>query len=191
MRFTAFSLALFTFVPAAAWSATVNFTSIPTASSPQLVFTDFTVTGSADVQALFLNGLAIVGGFDDFVVDGAEWIQFTFTGAPAIGVSYFVPAAGNTNGNGTVGDRFLEAFDALGNSLGSVAQDSSGTFQVSTLFGNAPLSRFRLTADVDTFRVGSLTYELAQPTAIPEPSSLALAASGVLGFFLFRRRRHS
>lgn len=52
-------------------------------------------------------------------MDGSEWIQFTFTGAPATGVGYFVSSAGNQNGTGGTGDRFLEAFDALGEQLGA------------------------------------------------------------------------
>ncbi|MBL8179201.1 MAG: PEP-CTERM sorting domain-containing protein [Bryobacterales bacterium] len=184
MRLSALILSLLAFVPASAWCGTVDFTTLPVQTTSQLILPGLTITGSGTIWVG--SGLGVVGGDEDYLVDGAEWIEFTFTGAPATGVSYWVGQARNLDGDIQVGERFIEAFDAVANSLGTAVQFGAGSYPVSSLFNNVPLSRFRLTADVDGALISSLTYDMS---TVPEPSSLGFAALGGLGLALFRRRR--
>src|SRR5262249_44021681 len=108
-------------------SVTVDYRNLGTFTTPALVQGGVTVTGSADVNVLNLNGLGIVGGTFDDTVDGNEFIDFDF-GFGVSGVAYYVNSAGNLNGNGTVGDRTLEAFGVGGASLGRVPQSGTGSF---------------------------------------------------------------
>jgi hypothetical protein len=52
-----------------AHATTASFSGLGTFTTPTLITGDVTVTGSADVSVLQFNGLGIVGGFDDTVVD--------------------------------------------------------------------------------------------------------------------------
>jgi hypothetical protein len=114
------------------------------------------VTGSNLVNVLNLNGLGIVGGVNNNTIDGAEFIEFQFD-HPSTATQYFVPSAGNQDGDGLVGEAFVEAFDAAG-SLGIVQVDGSGNFNLNALFGaGVRLVGFRVTANVDSHRIGTLT----------------------------------
>jgi hypothetical protein len=115
------------------------------------------VTGSNTINVLNLNGLGIVGGANNNTVDGFEWIDFEFD-FPSLSTQYFVPSAGNQDGDGFVGEAFLEAFDAADVSLGAVGVNGAGIMDLDALFpGGVPIQRFRVTANVDNFRVGSVT----------------------------------
>lgn len=122
-----------------------------------LDFGSVVVTGSADLNLLNFNGLGVVGGLFNNTVDSNEWVRFDFATSATV-VSYFVGSAGNQDGDGTVGDSFIEGFAIGGASLGSVPNNGSGVFDVSALFGGVPLSAFTVTADVDNLRIGSVTY---------------------------------
>lgn len=116
-----------------------------------------TVTGSNSVNVLNLNGLGIVGGVSNNTIDGTEFITFAFDN-PSAATSYFVPSAGNQNGDGFVGAAFLEAFDGMGGSLGVVPVNGTGTFNVHALLGiMGPIDSFRVTANIDNLRIGSVT----------------------------------
>lgn len=184
---------------------TVDYSAMPTATVPSLSAGGITVTGSANVQILALNGLGISGGSVDYAVEvdhsalgGAEFIRFEF-GAPVFGVSYFVGSAGCTRGcssSGELGKRTLEAFGAGGVSLGTAVQGGTGSRDVSALFAGVPITSFLLTSlagnsadasNVTYFRIPRVTYDPG--AAVPEPSALALAAIGALALLGARRRR--
>ncbi len=114
------------------------------------------VVGSGTINVLNLNGLGIVGGANNNTVDGVEWIEFQFD-FPSQSTQYFVTSAGNIDLDGLVGEAFVEAFDAADVSLGAVAVSDSGGKNLDALFPGVPIQRFRVTANVDSFRVGSVT----------------------------------
>jgi len=59
--------------------------------------------------------------------------------------------------NGSVGDHFVEGFDAEGHSLGLRAADAnSGPVDLSD-FWSVPISRFARIGVADQFRLGSVT----------------------------------
>lgn len=116
------------------------------------------VTGSGTINVLNLNGLGVVGGNNSNTVDGAEFLDVRFD-HPSAATSYFVPSAGNLDGDGFVGEATVEAFDAAGTSFGTAAVNGSGTQNLATLFPNRRVARFRVTANVDSFRVGTITVQ--------------------------------
>jgi hypothetical protein len=140
----------------------VDYTAMGTFQADTVHAGGVVVTGSNTVNVLNLNGLGIVGGTSDNIVDGSEWIRFDFDSTPVDSVSYYVPSAGNGNGDGTVGDATVEAYDRTGTSLGTMPVTSVGVKDVSGMFGGKPLSAFVVTAEVDNFRVGRVTYSACQ-----------------------------
>jgi len=107
---------------------------------------EVTITSSSEVHVLNLNGLGVVGGSDNFIENG-EWLRFDFgQQRPARSISYVVSSAGNGDGNSTIGDAQIEAFDAAGMNLGTVDVTGTGTKDVSALFGNPWISVFIVTA---------------------------------------------
>jgi hypothetical protein len=143
---------------------TVDFRTMGTFQVAELHAGGLTAIGSADIYVLNLNGLGIVGGYTETYVDGNEFVTFRFDAGAASQVSYLVSAAGNLDGDGDVGDSFLEAFDVSGHSLGSVPVNEGGPHDVSAAFGNVPLSGFRVTANIDGLRIGSVSH-----TPMPTP----------------------
>lgn len=114
------------------------------------------VTGSNTINVLNLNGLGIVGGNNNNTVDGNEWIQFTFD-YPSLSTQYFVTSAGNIDLDGFVGEAVIEAFDEADLTLGMVMVNDSGSKNLDALYPGARITRFRVTAMVDSFRVGSVS----------------------------------
>jgi Notch-like protein len=137
----------------------VNYTNIGSFVAPML-YDDppgVRVTGSANINVLNLNGLGIVGGVNSNTIDGAEWIEFEFD-HPSASTQYFVPSAGNQDGDGFVGEAVVEAFDPFGVSLGMVDVNGSGIMNLDALFpGGVRIGRFRVQAQVDSHRIGGVT----------------------------------
>ncbi len=142
--------------------ATVTYDDQGTFQTPSLSLGGLTVTGSANVNLLNLNGIGIVGGQFDRDIDGTEWIRFDVDAGVAIDVSYLVQIAGNLDGDGLVGEATIEAFDRLGTSLGVLAVSGSGPKDVSAMFGDEPISAFVVTAAVDNHRIGNASYTACQ-----------------------------
>jgi hypothetical protein len=116
-----------------------------------------TADGSNTINVLNLNGLGIVGGANNNTIDGSESIEFTFDD-PSAATTYFVPSAGNQDGDGFVGEAFLQAFDEADASLGTTNVNGAGSFDINALLGtNARITRFIVTANVDSFRIGTVT----------------------------------
>ena len=140
--------------------------------------------GLGHVNVLNFNGLGVVGGTANSVVDTMETLSFAFDGGPAENVSYHVQAA--VFG----GDAFIEAFDASNLSLGTVSVSGAGPKDVSALFSNQLLSGFSVTADSPGEHIiSSLSYELADipPGQIPEPSTtMLLFGTGLAGLLAYR-----
>ncbi|HND54590.1 MAG TPA: hypothetical protein PLV92_19395, partial [Pirellulaceae bacterium] len=152
---------------------TVSFTNLGTLTTPSLSVPPVTVTAltggvAATVNVLNLNGLGVVGGAFSSALDGVESLRFTFTNAPAVGVHYFVASGGNLNGNGTVADGTIEAWDGNGVSLGVLAINNTGDKDLSLLFGGVPLSAFQVNANVDNQIISQLSYNAA---VTPKPIS--------------------
>jgi hypothetical protein len=137
---------------------TVDYRNLGTLQTDTFDVGGVTVTGSAAVNVLANNGLGIVGGFSNSLVDGVELIRFTFDGGPADSVSYFVRVAGGSQGNGILGAATIEAFNKAGASLGVDSVSSIGWKDVSEAFNHIPLSGFTVTARVDYFGIDRLTY---------------------------------
>lgn len=173
----------------AAQAATIDFTNQGTFTTPSLAFAGGAVTGSADVNVLNFNGLGIVGGISNNVVDNNETINFAFT-APVVNVSYHVVSAGNGDGDGDVGDRLLEVFGLGGVSLGVFAQNGVGTTTLSDLVGAAIITRFSVMANgLDNFRISSISFDLAPQSEVPLPAALPLFLAGLAGFGAISRKR--
>ena len=129
-----------------------------------------TVTGSDDIWLADHAGVAVTGPPNAGATDAGETIQFSFNGGAAINVSYYNNNVGGFPGSGVgYGAAIVEGFDVGGTSLGTFVGCSFGTIDVSTPFGNVPLSRFTATAIVPVngegsfFRTGRLTYTPVDP----------------------------
>lgn len=177
-------------VAGAASATTVNFRTLGTFTTPLLLYTGGSANGSANVNIASGTGLGVVGGASSTAVDTAEFVEFHFT-APSASVSYsiaFCSASG-----APCGSRTLEAFGVGGVSLGTVSQSSIGGFSLSTFFGDAIITGFRLTSNaaISQFVVGSLTFQDAPPAIVPLPAALPLFLAGLagLGFAHATRRR--
>lgn len=135
----------------------VNFTAMGTTVVPSLVFSGGIVIGSADIGLLDKNGMGVVGGIANYLLDGVESLTYTFTD-PVVDVSYRVLQATNLDADLFVGESFVEPNNANGMSIGSFAVNGAGDFDVSDLAGQEPLSSFTVTADNDGLETGYLTY---------------------------------
>ena len=196
MRPLIFSLLCLCSLPVTA-ATFVLFDNDGTFSTPAFVEDNVTVTGSADVHLFQSNGLGIVGGASDTLVDSFEYVDFTFT-TPVINATYRLDTfACTSNGGSCVGGlRWIEAFTPGGVSLGSI-QTSGFDYTVSSLFGNVPIGRFRLTHDAtiqniatgavsDGMRIAWITYDI---TVVPLPASVWLFGTGLLGLVGMARRK--
>lgn len=163
---------------------------------PELARDGLVVTGSGPLS-LNNGGLGVAGGAANGEVDGGEFVTFVFQ-VPAINIRYTGRIATDWSNDGFGTDRRLEAFDAAGNSLGVFTQQfpplvdaSIPWVSVSSLYGNAPIKSFRLTAyKADGFNVSVIEFETA-PTPTPLPEAAVLFASGLAGLQLLTRRRRS
>ena len=142
-RVSRFPLALGLAVLAASASAparaeTIDFKSLGSFTTPNLTNTNVSVTAESspgvvgEVNVLNFNGLGVVGGSQNFLLDGQEALIFQFTESPVTGLSLFSQSLGNGNGDQHLGSITVQGFGVNGLSLGTVpmtdnfAQDISG-----------------------------------------------------------------
>jgi hypothetical protein len=138
----------------------VDFTALGTFKTTSLNLDGLTVTGSDSVNVLNFNGLGVVGGLEDNTVDGTESLRFSFNGKVATDISYFVGMAGNSNGNGLVGETTIEAFDSAGTSLGTQVVNDARLMDVSAMFAGQPIRAFVATLDGDFLRINTAGFTL-------------------------------
>ncbi len=162
-------------------AVTVSFTDDGTFTAPSFSESGLTVSATTGVGLLNLNGIGVIGGLSDSFVEPLETLTFEFP-APVVDVLLdFGPATSNFTME-------YEAFNPA--SLGTVQINAifqPFNFNLSSFFAGQPMTSFTMTgvegiASGD--RLGAITF-----TIIPEPSTLALAAFGLLGMLGGRRRR--
>lgn len=160
-----------------------------------LMLKGITVTGTADgapstVHARLAFGIGVINS----TTGSGESIRFGFGGAGARDVGYGVTETGVSGGDFPTGRRNLEAFGLDAQSLGVFAQEDGGPFDVTALFGDAPISAFALTAASGP---GDVTYDfdvsLINYTPVPVPPAILLLLSGLVatGVMRFARRRRT
>ena len=141
--------------------STANFRESPAAATPEL--------NPPLLQFTQFNGLGVVGGTADSVLDAGESVFFTFD-EPATDVSYYVQFATNINGNSLFGESEVEGYGANGDWLGTVAVDGVGAINISAAFGGQSLTAVRVRPS-ERIRIYSLGYT---PPPLPEmPFNLA------------------
>lgn len=138
----------------------VNFTALGSFEIPVLNEGGITVTGSNNISVWELNGLGIVGGVSDNFLDVNEFIDFSFDVGAVTDVTYFLVITSNTDDGALTATHSIEAFGIGGAALGKKIVESGGRHSVSSLYGNQPMSRFRITMLSDSTRVGSVEYAL-------------------------------
>jgi hypothetical protein len=139
-------------------SVEVNYTNQGSSTGPLLVDDPpgVTVSGSSNVNMVGGNGLGVVGGFSDQMIDGSEFIEFTLD-FPSRSTQYQVNGTNNLDGSVEGGDAVVEAWNEVGASLGTVFVSGTQVFDLDELFpGGARLSRFRVTADVDALTISEV-----------------------------------
>ena len=131
---------------------------------------EVSISGSAAVNVLAINGLGIVGGVSNDHVDGEEFIRFTFASGPADSVTCHVSVARNGHGDGSVGDATIEAFNNAGASLGDDSATSGRWLDVSERFNHIPLSSSWVTARAGHFRMRPHVLPMTGATRQGPPS---------------------
>jgi hypothetical protein len=174
MKVLIFANLLF-FLPVCSFTAYVSAqpTSITFADKGTVSTGDFrvagvTVTPEVNLPLLNLvqwNGLGVVGGTLDSVIDAGESVLFAFDGA-ATGVSYFVQFAQESDGDGKFGETDVEGYGADGSWLGTVVLNGVGPLDVSAAFGGQALRAFRLRPS-ERIRVYQVNFTQMQPPETP------------------------
>lgn len=120
-------------------------------------------TPSGNNVELSNTGFGHTGGLSAQSIDSGESVAILSL-ADRRGVAYRVAAAGNEDGDGLVGEGFLEAFDE-GGSLGVVPVAGVGRIDVSALFGGAAIHDFRITS-VESIRISQAIRQLGSNEGI-------------------------
>lgn len=166
-----------------------------TTSSP-LTINGLTATAGVG-QTMGLNvgsGLGVVGGSDPgltYLIDTNESVLFQFVTGLATGVSFNESIAVNNGGDLLMN---LEGLGAGMVSLGMIQYNIFSTFNlidVSSAFGNVPLSGFRVSGNGTGSGVDVRSVSFTPTvTSVPEPTTLSLLAMGGVIVFGSRRRMH-
>ncbi len=157
-----FLILAFMSVPVATHAETVTFHDRGTYRTARFQQMSVSVTPEVNLPLLGLldlNGLGVVGGSSDTTLDPGESFFFQFS-TPATAVSYFVGLGVNGDGDNQIAEASVEGYGADGTLLGVAAVASIGLKDVSALFGNAPLSAFRVhTRDNDRQRIAAVSFD--------------------------------
>jgi len=136
--------------------STVNFRESTLASTPEL--------NPPLLNLVQWNGLGVVGGTADTIVDPGEAVWFEFD-VPAIDVSYYVQFAANENGNGQFGESEVEGYGVDGVWLGTAHVDGVGSKNISAAFAGQALTGVRVRPS-ERIRIYSLSYNSGAPETI-------------------------
>lgn len=162
-----------------------------------------TATGSADLTDLSAGssasnfGTMVWGQYSRFAVgpsSGPAWIYTGLTETSG-GTMYNTSASQVTgSGSGTGLALFEFPFNSTSGELILPQSYSSGSISSSGTFSNTTLSNLGLVTGTYVWSWGSshpdsITVDIGQASAAPEPSSLALAGLGAAALFLRRRKR--
>ena len=133
----------------------VDFTTLGNLNQPSLTVGSLTVTGSANVVALFALGLGIAGGIGDSSLDPGETVIFSFA-SPVSNVRI----DGQCDGTGD--DVHLSAFDEFGALLGMATAGITSGFclNISAILNVDPMSRVEITSGPSSFfRIPRLSFD--------------------------------
>jgi hypothetical protein len=184
--------ALLLFVSALATSAaTINYRDDGIFIAPSFSEGGVTVTGSSSLNFSSLNGIGVVGGLSDRLVDPAsglpEYLEFQAEG-PLVFTRFSGrdSALGNVDG-GAADSFYIEGFDNSGRSVGTYSYQSFGAAWffddfVSRL-GVADVDRIRISAVGDSMLLQSIDVQFV---VVPEPSSAILLLGGLASLLLIR-----
>lgn len=152
----------------AAAQTTVNFATLPTGSTPALTVGALTVTAERPpgtpglVYVLTSNGIGVVGGSSDNIIDTGERMRFAFGGrSEVVDTSIFMQFILEADGDTNFGEYTLQAFRGPV-SLGTfnISRSNVGTNAISGVFSNQPLTAFTFTPNGDSFRIERITFTL-------------------------------
>lgn len=165
----------------AAQTESINFKALGTFTTPAFISGHLTITADdgtnpALVNMLNLNGMGVVGNADS-MVDGIEAVHFSYD-VPVIDVAYTVFVANNGDGDGFVGEAFIEAFSGA-SSLGVVPTNDTGWKYINQLFGGVPITGFSVRADHEGCRIDTTTCTV-DPWAVVGPGLAGTQGVGVL-----------
>lgn len=181
-------------IPAPAQAiTTVRFDSVGTFSVSEFHAQGVTVTGSALLHFLDLNGLGVAGGFPitgDLYVDSGEWVEFNFSSGGATGISLGFSALGNESGIKN-DPSHLDAIASDGLILGpyEVVPGTTANLLISSLFDDKPVRTVRFTAGEDGHRISVINFDLV--STVPEPATTILMLIGAAALPCAMRRRRS
>jgi hypothetical protein len=142
---------------------TVNFGGLGTYRTARFQQPGLSLTPEVNLpllNVLNFNGLGVVGGTHDTTLDPGESVLFSFSSL-ATDVSYSVQFGSDGDTDGQFAEASVEGYGAGGTLLGVGIVGSLGVQDVSSLFGDAPLSAFRLhTRDGDRQRIPAMSFTL-------------------------------
>jgi hypothetical protein len=160
-----------TIAAASAQAVTVNFSNRGTFTATVLSESGVTITAerppgtAGTLYFLNFNGLGVVGGIADSIVDTGELVRFAFDPTKeAIGVTLFASSVVTADGDANFGEHTLTAV-AGPTSLGTVnvlSQDA-GPIDISARFSNRPITTFTFAPAGDAFRFAYISFTLQDP----------------------------
>jgi len=146
---------------------TLEFTNRGTTFSTPIFQEDgITITGSNDLYILESNGIGVVGGFSDSLIDTDESITLTFD-EPIASLTYSTGGCVNIDLDEFCGEAIIETFGVDGSLISIESVVVSSSFTVSDPVDNQLISTIIITADGDGFRIPMLGF-----TSIPEFESV-------------------
>ena len=168
--------AVLVILPIVANAAIIDFTNKGTFTAPSYSEQGLTVSASTGVGLLNLNGIGVVGGTSDSLVDPGESLLFDFDFGVSNVLLNFGPSISSTF-------MLYVAFDGLTN-LGSLVVNASTTatpLALSALYENASMTSFSMMslggAPPGGDDVGRISFDAT--ASVPEPPSLALLAAAL------------